>query len=775
MADKLLLSSLVALGAALACGSIQAAEDAALVSPAWCQDTSFQRIATLANYRNLDAESIGEETVSEIVAVSEDGNLLVYTDSPGERIGFVDITDPRNPQPAGTLGVGGEPTSVDMVGDRYALAAVNTSESYTNASGKLVVVDVATRTIVQEIALDGQPDSIKVSPDDRYVAIAIENERDEEVEVEGVEGGLPQAPAGYLSIIDILGDSPADWQRRDVDLSGYAFYGSDDPEPEFVDINSDNDVVVSLQENNHILVVDLASGRVQSHFDAGTVDLDEVDATEDGVIAPTESISNIPREPDAIAWVAGSGAQPWLIATANEGDLFGGSRGFSLFDPRGAVVYDSGKSLEWQAIAHGHYPEDRSENKGIEPEAIDYGRFGNDDYLFVGSERGSFIGVYRMGDNGPEFEQMLPAPLAPEGVLAIPSRNLLVVTGESDDPSYGVRSSIMIYALTYGQPTYPQIRSDDFFGAPIPWSALSGMVALPDQQDRLLAVWDSYYSEGRIFTIDASREPAMITDALSILGGSGDYDAEGIAVAPDGTLWIASEGNASDSRQNRLLQVNAATGEVMAEYGLPAEILACRAASENRSTLGSGFEGLAILPEAVGYRLVVVQQRGWDYTTPECEHLDDDAGGLNANGEPLHTRVWLFNPSNQSWDSIQWELAALPEHASWVGLSEITRAPDGTYVVLERDNRSGDFAGLKSLVKVDAWMADDGLVSQGEKSVFDVMPALKATNGWITDKPEGVAITPTGTVFLVTDNDGVEDWSGETWFLNLGWMGSLFY
>ncbi|MBN2886077.1 MAG: esterase-like activity of phytase family protein, partial [Chromatiaceae bacterium] len=380
----LLLSSLVALGAALSGGPVQA-EDAAFAPLASLQEVSFQRIATLANYRNLDAEAIGEETVSEIVAVSQDGNLLVYTDSPGERIGFVDITDPRNPQPAGTLGVGGEPTSVDMVGDRYALAAVNTSASYTDASGKLVVVDVATRTIVQEIALDGQPDSIKVSPDDRYVAIAIENERDEDVEVEGVEGGLPQAPAGYLSIIDILGDSPADWQRRDVDLSGYAFYGSDDPEPEFVDINNDNDVVVSLQENNHILVVDLASGRVQSHFDAGTVDLDEVDATEDGVILPTESLAEVPREPDSIAWVAGSGAQPWLIATANEGDLFGGSRGFTLFDPLGTVVYDSGNSLEWQAIAHGHYPEDRSENKGIEPEAIDYGRFGNEDYLFVGS------------------------------------------------------------------------------------------------------------------------------------------------------------------------------------------------------------------------------------------------------------------------------------------------------------------------------------------------------------------------------------------------------
>jgi hypothetical protein len=47
--------------------------------------------------------------------------------------------------------------------------------------------------------------------------------------------------------------------------------------------------------------------------------------------------------------------------------------------------------------------------------------------------------------NTPSFQQILPAPLKPEGVLAIPQRNLLVASGKSDDPPYGVRSIIMIY------------------------------------------------------------------------------------------------------------------------------------------------------------------------------------------------------------------------------------------------------------------------------------------------------------------------------------------
>jgi hypothetical protein len=737
-------------------------------------NASFQRVSTLANYRNNGAANIGETTVSEIIAATRDGKTLVYTDSPGKQIGFVDITDPANPVPDGVVALDGEPTSVDVLANKYALVAVNTSVNFVNPSGKLVVVDIKTRAIVGNVDLGGQPDSVKISPDGKYVAIAIENERDEDVEVGGVEGGLPQLPAGYLVIVDIVGMTPANWVRRNVNLTGLASYGSNDPEPEFVDINEHNEAVVTLQENNHLVIVNLRTGAVTDHFNLGAVTLNGIDKTEDGIISLTETLTDVPREPDAVAWLRNGRHGAYFIATANEGDLFGGSRGFSLFNRNGKVLFDSGTSLEEIAVRHGHYPEDRSENKGNEPEAIAHGSFRGDDYLFVGSERGSFIAVYEVNGARPKFKQLLPGPLGPEGLLAIPSRNLVIASGEEDDPSFGVRSTLMIYQLKPGQPTYPQIVSDDVNGSPIPWSALSGMVAVPGQPNTLLAVWDSYYGQSNIFRIDVSEKPAVITESLTIRGGTGNYDPEGIAIAPDHTLWIASESNASDSRPNRLLQVDL-TGNVIKEVGLPQEILDCRAASTRRGTLGSGFEGVAVLPDnSGGYHLLVAQQRGWDYTTSACEDLDDDAGGLNARNEPNRTRIWIYDPAAATWGHIVWELAPLLANASWVGLSEVTRAPDGSYIVLERDNRTGDFAGLKTLVKVRHDALADGLISNGEKSVYDLMPDLKATNGWITDKPEGVAITGDGRTFVVTDNDGVEDWSGETWFLDLGPFQHLF-
>jgi len=705
----------------------------------------FQRIASFPVYLNTD---INEETVAEIVAVTDDGNTLVYTDGEQEGIGFIDITDPANPKPDGFIEMSGEPTSIDVAGD-YVLAAIE--------DGTVAVISQASRIIVRSIVIGdpAQLDAIAVSPDGRYAAVAVENERDEDLIVEGVKGGLPQPPPGWLAIIDLYG-TPIDWTVRTVDFTGLADYAPSDPEPEFVDVNEGNFAVVTLQENNHLVVVHLPTGRIHSHFNAGTVDLDGVDTLEEDTIALTDTLVDVPREPDAVAWVGGS-----RFATANEGDLFGGSRGFSIFDSQGGVRYDSGTSFEELAVRHGHYPDDRSANKGSEPEGIASARFGPYQYLFVGSERGSFIGVYRLwGGAEPEFVQLLPAGLGPEGILPIPERDLLVVSSEVDDEPFGIRSTVTIYQLR-DEPTYPDLVSaNDVDGKPIGWAAMSGVVADPSDPDTVYAVWDSFYAESRIFTIDVSMEPAVITDYHVVVPGSfsGDYDPEGIAIDSDGDFWIASEGKAG-ARPNLLVEVDAATWAVKAEMGLPAEVVACRAGGGSR--LNSGFEGLTIGADG---EIWVAQQRGWSYDDAACTGLEDADG---------YTRLWIYDPDAESWDHVSYELEPIPATANWVGLSEITLLPDGSLALIERDNVTGDFSEIKSLIRIDADDLEDGVITR-EKQTYDVLPAMRATNGWIHDKLEGFAVTADGEAYVVTDNDGVDDSSGETQFLRLGPWEGLF-
>ena len=63
--------------------------------------------------------------------------------------------------------------------------------------------------------------------------MAIENERDEDLN----DGGLPQAPAGFLVLAGFSGGALDCAGLVKVDLTGLAALAPEDPEPEFVDFN----------------------------------------------------------------------------------------------------------------------------------------------------------------------------------------------------------------------------------------------------------------------------------------------------------------------------------------------------------------------------------------------------------------------------------------------------------------------------------------------------------------------------------------------------------
>ncbi|MEO1059407.1 MAG: alkaline phosphatase, partial [Actinomycetota bacterium] len=347
--------------------------------------TAFNRIASFEVVDNMpDGADVSRETSAEIIAATADGMTLVYSDSPLGAVGFVDITDPANPAASGLVEVDGEPTSV-AVADGSVLVGINTSESYTEPTGRIDAIDIATRAVAGSCDLGGQPDSIAVAPDGSFVAIAIENERDEDLN----DGVIPQLPAGNLTIVGLTANGLDCASLRVVELAGLAEVAPDDPEPEFVAINGQNEIAVTLQENNHVVIVDGGSGEIVAHWSAGAVDLVDVDTEEEGAITFGGSLEGVVREPDAIKWVDDE-----RLITANEGDYEGGSRGFTIFAKDGTVLYESGLELEYAVARAGHYPEERSGNKGAEPEGVEVGVFGDDRYLFVATERAGLIGVY---------------------------------------------------------------------------------------------------------------------------------------------------------------------------------------------------------------------------------------------------------------------------------------------------------------------------------------------------------------------------------------------
>lgn len=731
-----LTAALAATGLTLVAAGPASAEDEPL----------FERLSTFPVFTNsADPDT---ETVAEITAVTSDGQLLISTDSPGERVTFTDISDPGQPSAAGDLAVGGEPTSVTVYGS-YALVVVDTSTDFVQTSGQLLVVDVASRSVTTTIELGGQPDSIALSPSGAvggtFAVIAIENERDEDV----ADGELPQPPAGFVSIV-ALDDTPSDWTATAVDLvpslsSVDGIYAPTDPEPEYVSVNTDNQAAVTLQENNAIAFVDLPTGTVSGAFTAGTATISGIDTVEDDMISLTGTITDVPREPDAIAWIGDN-----LVATANEGDLFGGTRGWSIFDAAtGALVYDAGNTFEHLAVQHGLYPESRSENKGSEPEGLAVATYGGRTYAFVGAERGNFVAVYDLADPAaPLFVQILPTTNGPEGLLPIPSRGLFVASSEVDVPEDDVRSTITVFGLGGGEPGFPSIVSADQDGSPIPWGALSGLSADPRNRNRLYSITDSYYSPTRILTIDVAQTPALITRALTITenGQPLGVDGEGIFARRQGGFWIAAEG--STGPENSVLRLDA-TGSVVQRISLPPEIAA---------GLGSnGLEGITATGAGPFEQVFVALQRP----------LSTDPAGI--------ARIGRYSVRTQSWSWYGYPL----DTGSGIGLSELVALDSNTFAVIERDNRPGTFAEVKRIYTFDipprqSPTAPPSLPILTKTLARDLLPDLAADNGWIQEKVEGLTVAVGGQVYVVTDNDGVEDATGETVFLRLGRQRDVF-
>ncbi len=134
------------------------------------------------------------------------------------------------------------------------------------------------------------------------------------------------------------------------------------------------------------------------------------------------------------------------------------------------------------------------------------------------------------------------------------------------------------------------------------------------------------------------------------------------------------------------------------------------------------------------------------------------------------TKLLAYKPADKSWSAVHYPLDKAEK--GWVGLSEITAAPGG-FIVIERDNQVGKDARIKKLTFVPLQGVSPAplggaLPVVAKKELHDLLPDLAAPKGYVLDKVESFALDAAGDAYVITDNDGVDDHSGETQFLGLG-------
>ncbi|MBD2424080.1 choice-of-anchor I family protein [Cyanobium sp. FACHB-13342] len=415
----------------------------------------------------------GEQFQTEIsAAVTIGGTLFVFSSGGGSTLQVTDATTASAPVLLERVSYGGDylSTSVASYGNLLAVA-LSPADYDTNGGLGLVrfyrVGVDGTLTQIADVAVGYLPDGIAFNETGTKLVIANEGQP---------AAGYTLDRPGSIGIIDITGRAGQErFSYTDLGFAGITLpeglrlsgpagtTQANDIEPEYVSILG-NYAYVTLQENNAVAKVNLATKTIETIFSLGTVDYSTqlVDLTDkDGGFKPLlgQAYEGL-RMPDGIAAYSVNGKDYFITANEGDGREYGtytdeargsgnanrvkrltddanvgtdltttfGSRSITIFDAdTGALLWDSGNTLQTIAFAAGVYDDGRSDDKGVEPEGVVVAKVDGRSYAIVSLERGtsSMLAVFDVSDpSSGQFvtSTVIAGSVSPEGLKVVEAR-----------------------------------------------------------------------------------------------------------------------------------------------------------------------------------------------------------------------------------------------------------------------------------------------------------------------------------------------------------------
>lgn len=522
-------------------------------APTTPSDNSVIQLSVLGTY----ATGQYNQSAAEIPAYDPATRRLFVVNAQNSKVDVLDVSNPSNPKLITSIDIsrvtqGGSPNSVAV---KNGLVAIAVQAKDPQANGQVVFYQASSPDFqlpLKNVTVGALPDMLTFTPDGKKVLTANEGEPNEAYTVD---------PEGSVSIINLgngvnsaqvitAGFTDLNFPAVVPPPEGIRFIGppgttfAQDLEPEYITISPDGlTAVITLQENNALAFLDLASGKITGLKALGLKDFNQFGNTFD----PSDRDVNFPQsgstgainllnwpvfgmyQPDAIASYSVNGQVYYITANegdarirptangiipgVNEGGIFNeevrvgsssyvldptvfpnaaelklnqnlgrltvtnktgdtdldgdfdkivmfGTRSFSIWDASGNLVFDSGDDLE--RITAANFPanfnasntnntlDDRSDNKGPEPEGVVLGQINNRTYAFIGLERIGGVMVYDVTNpvtpqflqyiNNRDFSVATNTPgagdLGPEGLIFVPAvesptgKPMLVVANE---------------------------------------------------------------------------------------------------------------------------------------------------------------------------------------------------------------------------------------------------------------------------------------------------------------------------------------------------------
>nr|WP_251363753.1 choice-of-anchor I family protein [Epibacterium ulvae] len=264
------------------------------------------------------AEIVDVEAGRAYVTNGEEDTIDIFDIEAAELVDAIDLTAVEGYE------------GVQSVSVKNGLVAVainrENAETGDNTFG-LVALFSTDGELLNTVSVGNLPDAVKFSPNGNTIIVSNEGEPGDELNARGtvtlinVSEGAENASRVGINFASFNSQADA---LRDAGIRIFPGVSvARDLEPEVAAFSEDGETAyVSLQENNAIAVIDVATGTVTRLFSAGTQDLSEIATDvndEDGVYNPQtfENVVSL-RQPDTISSFAVDGTN--YIVTANEGD-----------------------------------------------------------------------------------------------------------------------------------------------------------------------------------------------------------------------------------------------------------------------------------------------------------------------------------------------------------------------------------------------------------------------------------------------------------------------
>lgn len=293
----------------------------------------------------------GKAGAAEITAFDAASKRLFVVNGANGTVDVLDLSTPSAPKLLGTINVAGLGTGVNSVAIHDGLVALAIESSPKTNPGTVAFYNAADLKLINSVRVGALPDMLTFTPDGRTVLVANEGEPNSYGQADSVD------PEGSVSVITVnRGGTPtvatADFrafngQEAALRSQGIRIYGpgasaAQDFEPEYIATSEDGRTAyVTLQENNAVAIVDVATAKVISVKPLGTknhnlagmgIDAsDEDGGTNTNSGSPSVKIAPQPVKgmylPDAIARFTVDGTS--YLITANEGDARADWPGFN--------------------------------------------------------------------------------------------------------------------------------------------------------------------------------------------------------------------------------------------------------------------------------------------------------------------------------------------------------------------------------------------------------------------------------------------------------------